>query len=563
MSTARASTKTRPPKAKAAAVRRAFYEGATGSVARSVLPGLVQEARKDLTRATRRELIRNSRALQKNNPLVLAIVERMVTYTVGTGIFLEPASSSPEYNKAAAAYLRERYKKIDTTGQHDAGSIQQIAFRGLLVDGGSFLLKTYDDAGRRAVQVLEEDRCGSADALFSTDGNDGIELTKGGTPIRYFFEERTLDGLKLTPRDASGVVYMANRPRAGQGRGLCLAAAALTTAIDLHDILGIEKYAVKDASTKVDIITTENGEAPSAAPVGAAARAAAAAKAGASGSFNVAEYYTQVFGPESKVLKRGDTYTPYEPKRPGPAWQGFVDFLAELVCLSFNLPPSLVRQLKVGGVDTRRDLAIMQRVAEVWQVYLAKCWQEFHEYFLEEANEAGVLPPAPADWKKAEALFPRAATADAGRMAQQDREDVRTGNMTMRESCGQYGTPWRAHVNQLCVELAAVLEDESTSKLPRGTIANRLFGPIIADRIKEMRDELDAYGVGVRAGVLTPNADDEKHFRSKFGLPAMSASVIAAWAKDGDVRKPITLAAQVLTDATAAAAQSTNGAPAQ
>jgi hypothetical protein len=558
VSTTRASTKTRPPKAKAAAVRRAFYEGATGSVARSVLPGLVQEARKDLTRATRRELIRNSRALQKNNPLVLAIVERMVTYTVGTGIFLEPASSSPEYNKAAAAYLRERYKAIDTTGQHSAGALQQIAFRGLLVDGGSFLLKTYTDAGRRAVQVLEEDRCGSADALFSVDGNDGIELTKGGAPVSYFFEERTLDGLKLTPRDAGGVVYMANRPRAGQGRGLCLAAAALTTAIDLHDILGIEKYAVKDASTKVDIIETENGEAP-APTIGRAARAAAEA----AGAGNPIEYYHNVFGPESKVVKRGDKYTPYEPKRPGPAWQGFVDFLAELVCLSFNLPPSLVRQLKVGGVDTRRDLATMQRVAEVWQEYIAKSWQPFHEYFLEEANEAGVLPAAPADWKKAEALFPRAATADAGRMAQQDREDVRTGNMTMRESCGQYGTPWRAHVNQLCVELAAVLEDEGTNKLPRGTIANRLFGPIIADRIKEMRDELDAYGVGVRAGVLTPNADDEKFFRAKFGMPAMSAAVLAAWKADGDVRKPITLAAQVLTDANAAAAGANTGAPAQ
>ena len=52
----------------------------------------------------------------------------------------------------------------------------------------------------------------------------------------------------------------------------------------------------------------------------------------------------------------------------------------------------------------------------------------------------------------------------------------------------------------------------------------------------------DAYGVAVRAGVLTPNLDDEKAIREMFGLPAPNADVIKSWADSDGVRFPITLA---------------------
>jgi hypothetical protein len=47
--------------------------------------------------------------------------------------------------------------------------------------------------------------------------------------------------------------------------------------------------------------------------------------------------------------------------------------------------------------------------------------------------------------------------------------------------------------------------------------------------------------VGVRAGALTPQTDDEENFRQKMGLPAMSEDAKAAWAEDEGVRRPITL----------------------
>jgi len=58
---------------------------------------------------------------------------------------------------------------------------------------------------------------------------------------------------------------------------------------------------------------------------------------------------------------------------------------------------------------------------------------------------------------------------------------------------------------------------------------------------ENIKREADAYGVLVRAGVLTPNEQDEDTFREKLGIPA-PPEVKAAWAEDDGTRRPITLA---------------------
>lgn len=61
------------------------------------------------------------------------------------------------------------------------------------------------------------------------------------------------------------------------------------------------------------------------------------------------------------------------------------------------------------------------------------------------------------------------------------------------------------------------------------------------DDVQQLKMQADAYGVGVRAGMVTPQKDDEQHFRDRAGLPEMSDDVESAWTDDGGVRRPITL----------------------
>ena len=63
----------------------------------------------------------------------------------------------------------------------------------------------------------------------------------------------------------------------------------------------------------------------------------------------------------------------------------------------------------------------------------------------------------------------------------------------------------------------------------------------VAADYEVVKAKLDAYGVGVRAGGITPHQADEKSFRSLLALPDMSQFIDTSWADDDGFRRPITL----------------------
>jgi hypothetical protein len=68
--------------------------------------------------------------------------------------------------------------------------------------------------------------------------------------------------------------------------------------------------------------------------------------------------------------------------------------------------------------------------------------------------------------------------------------------------------------------------------------------------VTELKTMLDAYGIGVRAGVLTPCLQDENTIRAMFGLGEAPDEVVKAWEDRGGVRQPITLQKETTDDGT-------------
>lgn len=66
--------------------------------------------------------------------------------------------------------------------------------------------------------------------------------------------------------------------------------------------------------------------------------------------------------------------------------------------------------------------------------------------------------------------------------------------------------------------------------------------------VEDAKGLVETYGAAVRAGGITPNADDEKHIRSRLGLPAMNKDVEREWKKQGGARSPVTLANETAID---------------
>lgn len=82
-------------------------------------------------------------------------------------------------------------------------------------------------------------------------------------------------------------------------------------------------------------------------------------------------------------------------------------------------------------------------------------------------------------------------------------------------------------------------------------------------RVELSKLKLDAYGVGVRAGCVTPNLDDETDLRADTELPKPSAEVVKSWVVDGGSRKPITLQSGKVATPNPAAPNSNNQPQAQ
>jgi phage portal protein, lambda family len=78
------------------------------------------------------------------------------------------------------------------------------------------------------------------------------------------------------------------------------------------------------------------------------------------------------------------------------------------------------------------------------------------------------------------------------------------------------------------------------------------------DDIEVVNRRANAYGVGVRAGALTPQTDDEEDFRKALALPGMSEDAKRAWSEDKGVRRPITLVSSDGTHPAANAADTTD-----
>ena len=65
---------------------------------------------------------------------------------------------------------------------------------------------------------------------------------------------------------------------------------------------------------------------------------------------------------------------------------------------------------------------------------------------------------------------------------------------------------------------------------------------------ESLKTRIELYGIAVRAGLVTPQTEDEVQFRQSIGAEQMSQQAVDAWAKDGGVRKPVTLQSQTIAE---------------
>lgn len=438
----------------------ARFEAAENSTARSSYYAPVQSAVRDATPATRQKLISKSRDLYNNHPVFCAIIERLVSYTVGTGFTVSPNTSDENFNISAAQVWKRFADMPELASKRNFLSLQTILARAMFVDGDIFSVHTYDEQYNPKWQLFEGYRITDA-VNCDWDKPDGVVLDALGRPVSYSLALDD-DMLRFQSLPEKAVVRYSFDKRPNQYRGLPIMHAAITTILDVKEIVDYEKQSVKYSSGLIGTVNRASGEMDTDEMTGF--ESVKKLKSGASESLKVESedavlaWYEQQKASGLIVSKPGEEVKINSTDRPGPAWQGFMAYLVESACLATGLTPSIILGTKVGGADTRAVLATAERIIIPWQNTLCDTFQLEYEWIIEDAILRGELENPPDDWYSAVWHRPTKPTVDAGRVGDQEREDVKAGLMSREQFFSARGMDYRRELRQQANEAKYIME---------------------------------------------------------------------------------------------------------
>lgn len=434
---------------------KARYEGGRYQTqGRSIVPGAVQSARMDLSKATREELLRKSRYFEKNNGYYNRMADLFEQYTVGQGIGFFPASSDPAWNQKWLVKWQKWQRFADVSSRLSFGTLQGIIARALFIDGEIFLLKTFGETGFPRIQLIEAHRVCSPDNR-TNDPNivDGVEIDDRGRPIAYHIVTGWRDDGRTANKwdryEADNIVHVMEPGRAGQYRGIPACYPVINDLVDLDDLQILEMEACKDAASYSDVIKTASGEVSDEDVL----RGTVTNSDGVSRT----AYYKDVFGARTKVLKSGDEYSQHRSERPTAATSGYWDVMLTKICSGIGIPREIVIPGSMQGTSMRSVLDVASAYFRTRSSVIADHLRLVFEWVTQEHIRLDPdLSPAPADWFLCAYRPPRSINVDVGRNSTAMIEEWRAGMKTMQDIYNEVGGDWRQALRQKATEAKEV-----------------------------------------------------------------------------------------------------------
>jgi len=414
------------------------YEGAGFSRKRPVIYGAhARDSRLDLNEATRTELLKLARHMYRNVGLIKGAVDSIATYSIGPGLRPQYRGNDQEFGRLCEEYWRDMVAPSpEVTGRMTWTDMLLTLSRSIDVDGDVFVVMT--EKGK--LQIVEGHRVCEGDDYGTADG---VFLGKLGEPTAYLIQTGEL----YRKLGAETVIHLMELERPDQIRGGSSLARALNHVRDLKMLGEFEKDALKLQGSIAAVITTNEGDE-------------LAGQGGFFGTVQAQDTGESTIAREeitsSATIPRlapGEKIEMVGPNRPHAGFEPFAKFLIRDVAMGLGLPVEFVYDpASVGGAGMRFIVAKAQRRFEQRQRLLIdrfcnRAWR----YFIGGAIANGDLP-AVEDYAKVTWQTPKSLTVDAGREAQQAREDYKAGLSSLQDYFGELGQDWEEQVRQIAKE---------------------------------------------------------------------------------------------------------------
>lgn len=442
---------------------------------RSWIPGYVRDARFDADSATRLEMVRKARYFERNSGLVNRLCDLEEQYT--TPLKFIPASSDPEWNANASAWLADWFPICDLTSLQHMDTVQSLCARSQGIDGEIFIVET---SGRvwanqqsfPRIQLVETHRVETPSDLAPDEKViDGIRVDDRGRPITYYVREGTDREEKHTPVPAERMVHIFEPARPGMMRGLPRLYPVMNPLHDLDDLKILEMDACKATASTTEIIKTKTGEFSMADFRRVRFLGGGTQGTAAGSSEERSLYYKDVFQGRAKVMRGEDEYQQIPGQRPSAQSTAHWDRLESEVCVGWGISKLLVYPWSLQGTVTRADLDAMATFFRRRSSIIEAGFRHVILYALEWATRNVVqLSDPPADWKRMTVRPPRSVNVDVGRNASALELEYRAGWRTLEEICGELGYDYRDVLRQRAIERKAARELEIEYGLEPGEL---------------------------------------------------------------------------------------------
>lgn len=434
-------------------------------------------------------------------------------------------------------------KNCDLVGQSSLVEIEKMAIASMLMDGEHCVilhrLRRYPylkleiiDAELLDVDYHEELRNGNRIKF-------GIEYNGQGVAVAYYLRELnetgdfyTLNSVTRRRIDARSFIHGYIKERPGQKRGNPQMATSL---LRLNMLSGFENASLVNARTsasKMGFFVSPDGQGYQGDDIASNGNLISDAEPGA-----------------FEQLPVGVDFKAFEPNYPNGE---FADFskavlrgIASGLGVGYN---SLANDLEGVNFSSLRQGALDER--DAWkglqQWFIEAFCQPVYDAWLEQFLAFGAIQVGrgvlsidriekysmpswqPRRWPWVDPLKDVQANIMAIDNGLRSRSDV------IRESGRDPADVWaEASAETLLLQELGVNIANSSSDSGDDTEMEQGEGV-------DIKAMADAYGVGVRAGLITPQREDEDNFRSLAGLPPIGSDVAEDW-EASPVRKPITL----------------------
>lgn len=483
---------------------------------------------------------RRSRDICESNEWAINFIGRCKTNIVGpNGIPFKSRAENPDgsFDKGANSLIEEAW--LDWCKKKNCSVDKKLSFTDVLhllvetepKDGEFFTRVTRsfpNNEYKFALQIIEAD---CVDELYHAKLNNGgtirmgVERNEWKEPVAYWVR-------KENPNDMMGIVG------AQLQRERIVAKTSSGTANIIHKFITTAPNQVRGfpwfagALESMHMLAAYDEASVVAARTGAAKAGYWKPLPDASGQYPATEdergNLTQEVSPgQVDIGEPGYEYVGIDPTYPHEQYPAFTKAQLRRIASALRVAyPGLANDLE--GVNYSSIRAGMLDEREIWKLYQFNIKQDFCEVVFEAWLEWMLmtqrlnLPLSKLDKFNAPKFICRGwGWVDPEKDVNASILSVKNGFTSRSKIVGENGNDFE----EVC---QANQHDDQTAR-----DANQTF-----DGDQEFQ-EAETLSAQAMSGFITPTMEDEAQLREDLGLPPMSPDAIAAWKKDGGVRKPV------------------------